>query len=105
MAIVNLNKAQKSAEEKSIKTTPEDEYSKLMKRAGCAKYAMMQGVFVKDDPSYNYKGVDCFLNGAKFTFEMGQTANMPEPVYEILKNAGKVAGGKLLEETKAAPEK
>ena len=38
MAIVNLNKAQKSAEEKSIKTTPEAEYSKLMKRAGCAKY-------------------------------------------------------------------
>ena len=38
MAIVNLNKAQKSDEEKSIRTTPEEEYGKLMKRAGCAKY-------------------------------------------------------------------
>ena len=105
MPIVNINKAQKTAEEKRISTTPEADYAKLMKRAGCAKYRMMQSVFVKEDASYNYKGVDCVLNGVKFQFEMGQVANMPEPVYEILKNAGKVQGGTLLEEEKKAAEK
>lgn len=80
-----------------LKRTPEADYPRLMKRAGAAKYDMMQGVYLKDDPAYKYKQVYAGLNGVDFYFVMGETANMPEPVYAILLEAGKVAGG-----TKAA---
>lgn len=102
MPIVNINKAKKAPEEMDVKTTPEADYAKLMKRARCPKYKMMKGVFVKDDASYKYKGVDCGLNGVKFRFKMGEPTNMPEPVYKILLAAGKVAGGTLEEASEDA---
>ncbi|MBR3796918.1 MAG: hypothetical protein IKK34_12955 [Clostridia bacterium] len=65
----------------------EKNMKQLMERAGCAGAAMKSVMLPmipgsKDDVQY------VGLNGADFYFLRGKRCEMPEPVFEILRNTG-----------------
>ena len=65
----------------------EKNMAQLMERAGCAGAEMKRVMLPlvpgsKDDVQY------VGLNGTDFYFLRGKVCQMPEPVYEILKNTG-----------------
>lgn len=94
----------KKPEEVPVKETKPSQYHQLMKRAGCERYAMRRGVYIKDDPGVKFKQVFAGLNGSDFYFKMDTVADMPEPVYQVLKQAGRVSGGVLEEPEEENPE-
>ncbi len=60
---------------------------KLMREAGCAG-AKMEKVMIPQIPGCKDDVVFAGLNGVSFYFMRGKSVLMPEPVKEILKNAG-----------------
>lgn len=60
---------------------------KLMREAGCAG-AKMEKVMIPQIPGCKDDVVFAGLNGVSFYFMRGKSVQMPEPVKEILKNAG-----------------
>ena len=86
----NMNgKYQKGMNEEAVK--------RLMKRAGCEKYRMVRGVYIMDDVGMEDKRITVGLNGVQFMLTTDTTVDLPEPLYEILKNAQRVRGGVLEE--------
>ncbi len=60
---------------------------KLMREAGCAG-AKLEKVMIPQIPGCKDDVVFAGLNGVSFYFMRGKSVQMPEPVKEILKNAG-----------------
>ena len=60
---------------------------KLMREAGCAG-AKLEKVMIPQIPGCKDDVVFAGLNGVSFYFMRGKSVQMPEPVTEILKNAG-----------------
>lgn len=82
---------------------------KLMARAGAKDYAIMKNVYIEKDDSREDPNFTVTINGVVINVKRGMTTDLPEPVYLILKEAGRLGGGAVTREDspleKAAKEK
>ena len=90
MAIVNKTT---TMEKREVKVTPMARVEAMLKKAGCKSFGWYRGAVIMDDPGAKDKTVNAGINGQIFTLKMGEVCDIPEPIYENLKNANLVKGG------------
>lgn len=64
--------------------------AKLMKDMGCAEGTKKVKVLIPNIPGSKDDIVFVGVNGVKFYFQRGKTAEVPEPVLEVMQNCGLV---------------
>ena len=82
-----INKSSSVLADKIKKT--ETDMKKMMARAGCEEYKTTKMVVPKNRDE-NDDVVTIGLNGVLFHFQTGKSVNMPDPLVEILTNAGRL---------------
>lgn len=89
---------------KGKEATPIEKVEKKLKAIGCKNYGWYRGVVITDDMGMKDKSVNVGLQGQMFVVRLGEVSDIPEPLYEILKNANMVMGG-VYEPPKKEPVK